>query len=82
LTNYLAVLNHINEKNYYDFGLQKHQLRQFQLYLGDFIRNGDTRVKRIKQDGGTYSYYLTKNEQNIGIEILSGDTEIETSKAN
>ena len=33
----------------------------------------DTRVKRIKQEGGTYSYYLTKNEQNIGIEILSGD---------
>jgi hypothetical protein len=44
--------------------------------LGDFIRNGDTRVKRIKQDGGTYSYYLTKNEQNIGIEILSGDTKL------
>ncbi len=43
--------------------------------LGDFIRTSDTRVKRIKQEGGTYSYYLTKNEQNIGIEILSGATE-------
>ena len=43
--------------------------------LGDFIRNGDSRVKRIKQDGGTYSYYLTENEQEIGIEILSGTTE-------
>src|SRR5690606_14476114 len=45
-----------------------------------FIRNGDTRVKRIKQDGGTYSYYLTKNEQNIGIDILSGDSETQIAK--
>ena len=48
--------------------------------LGDFIRNGDTRVKRIKQEGGTYAYYLTKNEQNIGIDILSGETETKTTK--
>ena len=75
ITNYLAVLNHINDKNYYDFGGAKTPGSTVSAVLGDFIRNGDTRVKRIKQDGGTYSYYLTKNEQNIGIEILSGDTE-------
>ena len=80
ITNYLAVLNHITEKNYYDFGIAKTPGSTISAVLGDFIRNGDTRVKRIKQDGGTYSYYLTKNEQNIGIEILSGDAETQITK--
>lgn len=63
ITNYLVVLNYINDKNYYDFGGAKTPGSTVSAVLGDFIRNGDTRVKRIKQDGGTYSYYLTKNEQ-------------------
>ena len=75
ITNYLAVLNHIIGKNYYDFGGAKTPGSTVSAILGDFIRNGDTRVKRIKQEGGTYSYYLTKNEQNIGIEVLSGETQ-------
>lgn len=75
ITNYLSVYNHVVDKKYYDFGLAKTPSSTISAVLGDFIRNGDTRVKRIKQDGGTYSYYLTKNEQNIGIEILSGDIE-------
>jgi uncharacterized protein len=49
--------------------------------LGNFIRSGDARVKRIKQDGGAYAYYLTKNEQNISIEILSGATETPATKS-
>jgi hypothetical protein len=77
VTNYLAVYNNIVEKGYYDFGPAKTPGSTISAILGDFIRNGDTRVKRIKQSGGTYSYYLTKNEQNIGIEILSGATEPE-----
>lgn len=72
VTNYLAVYNHIIEKKYYDFGAGKTPGSTISAALGDFIRNGDSRVKRIKQDGGTYSYYLTKNEQNIGSDILSG----------
>lgn len=76
VTNYLVVLNHINEKNYYDFGVAKTPAATISAVLGDFIRNGDTRIKRMKLEGGSYSYYLTKNEQNIGIEILNGDTEI------
>jgi hypothetical protein len=75
LTNYLEIYNHIVKKNYYDFGSAKTPASTVSALLGDFIRNGDTRVKRIKQEGGTYSYYLTKNEQDIGIEILSGSTE-------
>lgn len=80
ITNYSVVLNHIVDKNYYDFGVAKTPGSTISAILGDFIRNGDTRVKRIKQDGGTYSYYLTKNEQNIGIEILSGDIETQIVK--
>ena len=74
VTNYWAVFEHIISNNYYDFGEAKTPGSTVSAILGDFIRNGDTRVKRIKQ-GSTYSYYLTKNEQNIGLEILSGETE-------
>jgi hypothetical protein len=80
LTTYMDIFNHIVKSNYYDFGTAKTPASTISALLGDFIRNGDTRVKRIKQEGGTYSYYLTKNEQNIGIEILSGDTETQISK--
>jgi hypothetical protein len=80
LTNYSEVLNHIVGQKYFDFGAGKTPGSTVSASLGDFIRNGDTRVKRIKQDGGTYSYYLTKNEQNIGIDILSGATETEVNK--
>jgi hypothetical protein len=73
LTNYSEIYNYIKKKNYYDFGAAKTPTSTISALLGDFIRNGDTRVKRIKQAGGTYSYYLTKNEQNIGMDILSGN---------
>ena len=74
ITNYLTVCNHIVERSYYDFGNAETPGATISAVLGDFIRNGDTRVKRIKQSGGTYSYYLTKNEQNIAIDVLSGST--------
>lgn len=80
LTNYLEIYNHIVTKKYYDFGQAKTPTATVSALIGDFIRNGDTRVKRIKETNGSYSYYLTKNEQNIGIEILSGSTQLETTK--
>jgi hypothetical protein len=78
LTNYMDVYNHIMAKDYYDFGAAKTPASTISALLGDFIRTGDTRVKRIKQDGSTYAYYLTKNEQNIGIDILTGATKTES----
>lgn len=80
LTTYMEIYNHIAKNNYYDFGTAKTPASTISALLGDFIRNGDTRVKRIKQEGGTYSYYLTKNEQNIALDILSGDTETQIAK--
>jgi hypothetical protein len=76
ITNYAAVVTNIIEKNYYDFGQAKTPGATISAVLGDFIRNGDTRVKRIKQENATYWYYLTKNEENIGVELLSGSTSI------
>lgn len=80
LTNYLTVYNHIVKNNYYDFGAAQTPASTISALLGNFIRNGDTRVKRIKQPGGTYAYYLTKNEQNIGIEVITGVTEATDAK--
>lgn len=82
LANYLEVCNHIISKGYYDFGETKKPEMTISAQLGNFIRNSDTRVKRIKQEGGTYSYYLTKNEENIGIDVLSGETETRITKVN
>lgn len=79
LANSIEICDHILANNYYEFA-GKTPPATVSAQLGDFIRNGDSRVKRIKQSNGTYSYYLTKNEQNIGIEILSGDTETQIVK--
>lgn len=76
LANSIEICNHILENKYYEFA-GKTPASTVSAQLGDYIRNGDTRVKRLKQTNGTYSYYLTKNEQNIGIDILSGDMEMQ-----
>ena len=38
ITNYLAVLSHINDKNYYNFGGAKTPGSTLSAALGDFIR--------------------------------------------
>ena len=80
LTNYMDIYNYIIEKKYYDFKDAKTPPATISALLGDFIRNGDTIVKRIKESGGSYSYYLTKNEQNIGIDTITQATEITDKK--
>jgi len=77
LTNFTEVYSHIISKSYYDFKDAKTPTATISALLGDYIRLGDTRVKRIKKSGA-YFYYLTKNEQNIGIAILTGATENQT----
>jgi hypothetical protein len=74
LANYIEVYKKIAENSYYDFGVAKTPKDTVSAVLGDFIRQGDTRVKRIKRQG-SYQYYLAKNEQNIGFDVLSGTTE-------
>lgn len=79
LANSIEITDHILANKYYEFA-GKTPASTISAQLGEFIRNGDTRVKRVKREGGNYNYYLTKNEQNIGSDILSGDTETLTTK--
>lgn len=72
LANYQDIYKHIVTKGYYNFSKEaKTPDSTVSALLGDFIRNGDSRVKRVKKAGGVYSYYLTKHEQLIGSEILN-----------
>ncbi|MCX2741176.1 hypothetical protein [Pontibacter anaerobius] len=82
LTNYMEVCNHIIANKYYDFKDAKTPQATVSALLGDFIRKGDTRVKRIKISDGSYSYYLTKNENNIGLDTLTQATELVSPKKN
>jgi len=76
VTNYMAVYEHIIKSGYYNFGNAKTPASTVSAFLGDFIRNGDSRVKRIKEAGGTYSYYLTKYENSIPNESLIQQLEV------
>jgi hypothetical protein len=69
IANYKQVYDHIIKNNYYDFGETKTPPATISALLGDFIRIGDTRVKRIKGKGGTFSYYLSKIENDINIQL-------------
>jgi len=80
IANYMEIHNHIIAHKYYDFGSTKTPSATISAQLGDLIRTGDARIKRVKLAGETYSYYLTKNEQNIPIEIIVQRTEAEISK--
>ena len=79
LANYNEVCKHILENEYCEFaGKTPHSTVSAQ--LGDFIRNGDARVKRVKQSSGGYLYYLTKFKGSIDLENLDGVEEAELSK--
>lgn len=78
----MAVYNHIVKNNFYDFGTAITPTSTISAVLGDFIRNSDSRVKRIKEKNGSYSYYLTKNEQSLEIESVNALVESDTKKIN
>lgn len=77
---YMELFNHINQKIYFDFGKSKTPYLSVSGILTDFIQKNDSRIKRVKIDGKSYSYYLSKNENNIGLEILTEEIEIKISK--
>ncbi|MDR1792233.1 MAG: winged helix-turn-helix domain-containing protein, partial [Bacteroidales bacterium] len=54
-------------------------LATIQARLGDFIREGDNRVKRIKENG-VYFYYLAKNEQDIKQVVIVKDINTDKKK--
>lgn len=68
LTTSDKIYEHIVSKNYYQFTKAKTPKNTISAQLGDLIKVGDSRIKRIKGDGNFYLYYHTKNEQFIDIE--------------
>lgn len=62
------VYQHIVQRHYYTFEKGKTPEATISAQLGDFIRNGDERVKRVKGKGNYYLYYLAKFEQEIDID--------------
>jgi hypothetical protein len=59
------IFEHISRHNYYIFTNAKTPTRTISSELGNFIRNNDTRIKRVKGDGNYYLYYLAKFENTI-----------------
>ncbi len=78
---YLTVLEKIDEKNYVDWGNSKTPSDTIGAQLGHFIRQNDTRVKRIKGKKG-FEYYLSKfeDELNLAEIIENAPTEKITKK--
>jgi hypothetical protein len=73
------VCSHILSKQYCNFA-GKTPASTVSAQLGDFIRNSDIRVKRIKQSNGIYLYYLSKDEERMGIDLMYDEAEIDSTK--
>ena len=77
----VEITDHILEKGYSKFsGETPHST--VSALCGDFIRTGDSRVRRIKEKG-SYFYYLAKNENAIdidSIEVLQEEPEKKNAK--
>ena len=81
LVSHNEVLEHIKKKRYCDFGGSTPQAT-VSAQLGDFIRLGDSRVKRVKkQEGGGYLYYHSANDAEVDIELLVKETQPPIGKA-
>lgn len=67
VANYIEIYENIIANNYCDFKDSKTPAATISGLLTTFIKNGDSRIKRIKESSG-YSYYLTKNEASLNRE--------------
>ena len=73
------IYNGIIANKYYVFTKAKNPEAVIHSMAGDFIRKGDTRVKRIEKEGTGYLYYLTKYEENIDFDQFDSGSVISTS---
>lgn len=67
---YLEVLDKIDEKQYLDWSNSKTPSDTIGAQLGHFIRQNDTRVKRVKGKRG-YEYYLSKYEDELNLSNIT-----------
>lgn len=70
IVNSIELCDYILKNEYATFG-GKTPAGTVSAQLGDFIRKGDKRIKRIKQSDGNYGYYLTKYEQELNLDTLT-----------
>jgi hypothetical protein len=70
------VYQNIVSNEYYSFEKGKTPESTISALLGDFIRDGDSRVKRVKGNGRSYLYYLSKFEQEIDLVNSLASTDI------
>lgn len=66
------IHNYIVNKNYFEFGA-KNPIAIVSANLGDLIKRGDSRIRRQKISKGSYSYILTKYEQDINKAVVEKD---------
>ncbi|MBL1233149.1 MAG: hypothetical protein COA31_010550 [Flavobacteriales bacterium] len=69
---YLEVLEMIDRKNYIDWGNAKTPSDTIGAQLGHFIRQNDSRVKRVKGKKG-FEYYLSKYESELKLSEVVED---------
>lgn len=75
------VYENIIKNSYRDFGDAKTPRDTISAQLGSFIRNNDTRVKRVKANSNYYLYYLAKFEQSIKIDYFNESANEDLKKA-
>ncbi len=66
---YLEVLKMIDDKNYYNWENAKTPSDTIGAQLGHFIRQSDSRVKRVKGKKG-FEYYLSKYESELNLSAV------------
>ncbi|MDI9357364.1 MAG: hypothetical protein QM528_00275 [Phycisphaerales bacterium] len=69
------ICTFIQEQKLYDFQNAETPMNSVSSRLGNFIRSGDSRVKRMESSEGKYVYYLAKNETAILSNFEVGVTE-------
>lgn len=77
---YLEVLDKIDEKNYIDWTNAKTPSDTVGAQLGHFIRQNDSRVKRIKGKKG-FEYYSSKYENDLNLNAIIEDDIINLKKS-
>jgi hypothetical protein len=78
----IKVYDNIVKQKYYDSVNAKKPSDTISSQLWYFIKNNDSRVKRIKDENDIFCYYLAKHEKNINFENYSKQDKISTKKTN
>jgi len=76
-TTHTSILEKIDENKYYDWKTAKTPANTVAAQLYSFIKQNDTRVKRIKGNGNYFLYYLAKLEDELNLSEIIENTPTE-----